>query len=161
MDGQGENPDENSPHAVQDHSCRGTHPLGDGKPGEVEESNAHNESDISQEQLPVVTHLYEAIDGILEPDVILPEVGTGGEVPRDEVHGKEEDEEESEAEYPLPAHALERRNLVLLDNLLLHRHLNGSNPLSEDDQEVSGKDHLLRHVPRALLEEDVVSDSHD
>ncbi len=83
-------------------------------------------------------------------------------MPRDEVHGEEEDEQESETKNSFPADALEGRDLVLLDDLLLHGHLNGSDTLRENDEQISGEDHLLGHPSSAaLLEENVVSNAYD
>ncbi len=76
--GQGESPDEDGANAVQHHPGSGVHSLCDGEAGEVEEGNAHDETEVGKQKLPVVSHLDNPVDGILEPDVVLPEIRTRG-----------------------------------------------------------------------------------
>ena len=102
-----EGPDEDGPDAVQDHSGGGAHLLRDGQSGEVKESDADDETDVGEGQLPVVGHLDDAVYGIFKARGDLPEVESGREMPRDEEHGEEEDEEDGEAEDSLPADPLE------------------------------------------------------
>ena len=158
LDGKRKGPDENSPNTVQDHTSGGIHPLRDGETGEVEEGDADDEAKVGQQKLPVVSHLDDAINGVFEAHVVLPEVRRGRQVPGDEVHGEEEDEQESETKDSFPPHALQWRHFVLLDDLLLHRHLNGRDTLSKDDQKIAREHQLLRHTAAIALPKHVVSD---
>ena len=159
--GQGEGPNEDGADAVQHHPGRGAHLLRDGESGEVEECDADDEPDVCEGQLPVVTHLDETVDSVLESDGHLPEARIGREVPGDEEHRDEEHQEDGEAEDPLPADALERRDLVLLDDLLLDGHLDRGDSLRQHDEEVPGQDHVLALPLRLVPSKDVVPSADD
>ena len=64
-------------------------------------------------------------------------------MPGYKVHGDQQDQEDGEAEDPLPANPLKWGDLVFLDYLLLHRHLHSCYPLRQNDEHIARQHHLL------------------
>ena len=124
-DGEREEPDEKGAHAVEHHARDGADQLGDADAGKVEESDADKiEKDGDEDDL-VVTNLEEAVDGVLKVRRAERADREADVVERDEQNGQDE-----EAENALPADGLQCRHIVLLDILLLPRHLERHNNLN-------------------------------